>query len=262
MIIKRNMILSLIVTLLANVILAQTNALKVVYYYPKDSLKFEKDDGELDYNYEGELYGKTTMIIHCESRFGYFEFVFKKKINKLSRIVEYKDGAVSEIFNFKTKHWEHEEGTNDYKGSRAKPLNTVVYSEHNLYAFVLVHDHGGILEKLKFQDFGNVVYWPEFDYSNCFISDENHDGKPEFYLSYMGESDGLDAKPFKQIIYAFSEKPNNKNYVKSKATSFYPAGNEDDVYNIEYDTNWKELPESIKAKSRKILKEHKIKYKM
>lgn len=137
-----------------------------------------------------------------------------------------------------------------------KPIDTNVYSEHNLYALILLHDHGTEIEKLKFQDFGNEVYWPEFDYANCSISDEDKDGMPEFYLSYMGESDGLDAKPYKQIIY--TQTPKTKaTFIKSKATAFYPAGNEEDVYRVEYDSNWKTLPQAIQQKSNNIIKKHK-----
>lgn len=258
---KQNYLFTIILFLFVNSISAQNKPLIVERYYPKDSIKYIKAFPDAEFNYESKLYGKTAMIVHCESQYGYFDFVFKKKINKLSRTIEYKAGGVSEVYNFKTKKWDHEEGTWKHSDMKTKPLDTIIYSEHNLYAFVLLQDHGGILEKAKFQDFGNEVYWPEFDYQNCTISDEDKDGKPEFYLSYMGDSDGLDAKPFKQIIYTIPDLSVNKNYSKSKATAYYPAGNEDDVYHVEYDENWKQLPKNIKVKSEKIIKEHRLKYK-
>ncbi|MFG4004210.1 hypothetical protein [Flavobacterium aquidurense] len=244
-----------------NSIIAQKKPLIVQRYYPKDSVKYSKVVPDTDFNYESKLYGKTTMIIHCESEYGHFEFVFKKKINKLSRMIDYKNGAVGEVYNFKTKKWVHEEETWKHSDMKDKPQDTIIFSEHNLYAFVLLYDHGGMIEKAKFQDFGNVVYWPEFDYQKCTISDEDKDGKPEFYLSYMGDSDGLDAKPFKQIIYTIPEKSVSQNFIKSKATAYYPSGNEDDVYRIEYDENWKQLSKAVKLKSQKIIKDHSLKYK-
>lgn len=35
----------------------------------------------------------------------------------------------------------------------------------------------------------------------CEVGDADKDGFPEFYLTYFGESDGLDAKPLKVIVY-------------------------------------------------------------
>jgi len=258
---KPNYLFLLLFLVFVNSVTAQTKPLIVQRYYPKDSLKYSKAVPDGEFNYESKSYGKTTMIIHCESQYGHFEFVFKKKISKLSRMIDYKDGAVGEVYNFKTKKWVHEEETWKHSDMKGKPKDTIVFSEHNLYAFVLLHDQGGLIEKAKFQDFGNVVYWPEFDYQKCTISDEDKDGKPEFYLSYMGDSDGLDAKPFKQIIYTIPEKSANQIFVKSKATAYYPSGNEDDIYKIEHDENWKQLPKPVKLKSQKIIKDHSLKYK-
>lgn len=233
---------------------AQTNNFQTKKYYPKDSLLFRTEVGEVDYNYQKEQYGKTTMIIHCQSAYGTFDFVFKKKILKLSRIVEFQNGAVGETYNIKTKKWDYDEDTHKYNEMKGKPLDTIIMSEHELYAFVLLHDQGTVQEKIKFQDFGNQVYWPEFDYPFCSVSDENKDGIPEFYLSYMGNSDGLDPKPFKQIIYTFTN--TDSSFLKAKTTAFYPV-EEEDVYHIEYDSNWKKLPAEIQKKSSKLLADHK-----
>lgn len=254
-----NCLIIFTVMLAVNDVIAQNKPLKVQYYYPKDSIKYTKLVRDIDFNYKSTLYGKTTMIIHCESQKGDFEFVFKKKINELSRIIEYKDGAVGEQYDFKTHRWMHQQGTWKHSDMKGKPLDTIIYSVHNLYAFVLIHHKGKMVEKASFQDFGNVVYWPEFSYNACSISDEDKDGRPEFYLSYMGNSDGLDPKPFKQIIYTMPANPDSQNYLKSKATVYYHAGGEEEekdghhVYTVEYDQNWKRLPQKIKLKSQKII---------
>jgi hypothetical protein len=112
-------------------------------------------------------------------------------------------------------------------------------------------------EKIKFQDFGNVVYYPEFFYDYCIIEDANRDGIVEYYLTYYGESDGLDAKPLKVIIYTQDKLISE--FKKSKITAFYPAGNENDIYYVDFDSNWKTLPEGIKNKSKAILNEIKNK---
>jgi len=234
----------------------QNKSQKVTYFYPKDSLEFNQQFDDIAFNYEYKTYGKTTMIIHCESAYGIYDFIFKKEILKLSRILDYENTSVSEVFDFKTKNWKLTEDSNPYPTTNTEVVDSINFSEHNLYALIVAHDHGGIIQKAKFQDFGNVVYWPEFDYPNCSISDENKDGIPEFYLSYFGNSDGLDAKPYKQIVYTF----NNKNIEKSKATSYYPSGNEGDSYHIDFDENWKKLSILIQKKSQKLIKDHKLRY--
>jgi hypothetical protein len=236
-----------------------SQSLNTKTYYPKDSLEYTKTN-DWDYHLtdylDKEKFGKTTMIIKAETKSGHFHFVFKKKIHELTRTINYNGKAVGEYFDFKTNQWKHQPETwtyNDVKGQI--PIDTTVYSTHDLYAFVFVEDHGGLLEKARFQDFGNVVYWPAFDYPNCSVSDEDQNNSPEFYLTYMGHSDGLDAKEYKQIIYSFPK--NSHTLSKSKITAFYPAGNEDDVYKEVPDTNWKVLPKKIQTKSKQILGNYK-----
>lgn len=226
--------------------LCQVEPVAVKYYYPKDSAKYEKEIVDFNYSYEKELYGKTTMIIHAESNVGFFEFIFKKKVRSIVRY----GGNYSDVYGTKA------DGS---FGVVSKSYNEpYTISQHDLYAFILLHDHGGFIEKVKFQDFGNEVYWPEFDYPNCTISDEDKDGCPEFYLSYMGNSDGLDAKPYKQIIYTYA---NGKyTFIKSKATAYYPAGNEEDTYHVDFDSNWKSLPKAIQQKSIKIIQDYRQKH--
>ncbi|NRS90808.1 hypothetical protein HNQ02_003755 [Flavobacterium sp. 7E] len=130
-------------------------------------------------------------------------------------------------------------------------------STKNLYAYIYEKNKNELKQKIKFQDFGNELYSPIFFYDYCIIDDANKDGIIEFYLSYYGESDGLDAKPLKVIIYTQDNLISE--FKKSKTTAFYPAGNENDSYYLDYDSNWKNLPESIKTKSKAILNEIKNK---
>ena len=231
----------------------QQKPMKIEYCYPKDEATFNTQNEAITFNYEPSTFGKTTMIVHCESFWGTFDFIFKKKVLNLTRILDFQSTSVEEVYDFKTKKWKLSNNSNSYPPNNEKPKDTTVYSTHNLYALVLAHDHGGVLQKAIFQDFGNEIYWPEFDYPNCTISDEDKDGKPEFYLTYKGNSDGLDAKPIKQIIYSFKE----KELAKSKATAFLPAGNAEDTFYVEYDNNWKLLPSAIKVKSKKIIDSYK-----
>lgn len=129
---------------------------------------------------------------------------------------------------------------------------------HNLYAHLMLEDHGGTVQVAKFQDFGNEVYFPEFQYPYCQVHDADNDGVPEFYLSYFGLSDGLDDKPLKLIIYS-SKNIIHAKYVKSKATAWYPGGNEGHSYRTEFDANWNKLPQAIQARGMKILNEIKSK---
>lgn len=223
----------------------QPNSIK--YYYPKDSLKFKKENSYLEFEYDKLLYGKTTIIIHCEMNNKVFDFIFKKNIRKLSNY----GGNYSDVYGIQK---------NGNYGVVEKYYNEpFTISEHNLYAFIIENKNNVLIKKITFQDFGNEVFWPEFDYSNCSISDENQDGMPEFYLSYMCESDGLDAKPFKQIIYTFDTK-NQTKLIKSKTTAYYSAGNEGETYKTESDFNWNKLPKLIRFKSKLILNKHKILY--
>jgi hypothetical protein len=242
--VKTTLIISLCL-LISSKIIAQHQPLKTNIFYPKDSLKFN-EESDFEFGYASNLYGKTTMIVRTRSDWGEYHFLFKKKIKNVEKF----GGDSSNIFGTKLDgSW----------GVVRKDYNeSYTISDHNLYAFILLSDHGGIIEKVKFQDFGNVVYFPEFDYPNCFISDENKDGIPEFYISYMGNSDGLDAKAYKQIIYTFTKTKNE--FVKSKATAYYPAGNPEDEYYEEFDANWKLLPERIQRRSKKILTDYKMKF--
>lgn len=187
-------------------------------FYPKDSAKFDEENDAISYHSDVEKFGKTTMLIETTSPMGVFDFVFTKKQRMLT-----KDFPV-----------------------------------YDLYAFVYLHDHGGTLLKVRFQVFGDALYEPSFVYEGCFVSDADKDGDPEFYLTYLGSSDGLDEKPLSQIVYTRAS-TGSTTFVKSKATAFYPAGNPNDSYHEVFDANWKKLPKAIRLKSKQILKAYRAK---
>lgn len=193
--------------------------LEVEYLYKKDSA-FK----EVVYEYWGSD-PNVTMVVKVASEYGHFIWIFEKERKE-------------EIRN---------EGTSD--------VLSVKY--HNLYANILLEDHGGTLGVAKFQDFGNEVYAPEFQYPYCQVDDADHDGMPEFYLTYFGFGDGLDAKPLKVIVYTSSH--SNRKLEKSKATAWYPGGNEGETYHVDYDPNWGKLPRAIQLRGKKILSDIKNK---
>lgn len=223
---------------------AQTNAVNTTYFFPKDSLLFTHETG-FDFQDEDAFsrnqFGNTTMIIRADSKQGIFYFVFKKKLKA--------DASTTKIVLENYGNLRSDATSEDMEVSE-------VLTEHNLYAFVFVEDHGGLLLKARFQDFGNPVYWPQFDYQSCFVADVDADGFPEFYLSYMGDSDGLDAKPYKQIVYYNDVVEKIAAWKKGKATAYYPSENEEDVYHVDYDDIWKAMPPKIRERSADILKQH------
>ena len=238
---------------------AQSKIMKTEVFLPKDSTRYEKLT-DLEYHYGGGDYGNTQLIIHCVTQQGDYKFVFTKKVRQLDRIIDFKNGeGIYQTYDQKSRKWVYGENSRRREEIKSQAKDTTEISNHDLYAFVLLQDHGGVVEKAVFKDFGNEVYWPEFEYNFCSVSDEDKDGSPEFYLSYMGNSDGLDPKPFKQIIYTLpSVAAKGKSFVKSKATAYYPVMEDDTeaTYHIEYDANWTSLPEAVKKKSSSILKKH------
>lgn len=241
---------------------AQAQSIKLSRYLPADASKYEQNI-DLDYTYGNGEYGTTELIIHCDTDRGQYEFVFTKKVRSLVRHTEYNQGSiVHENYDLKKAKWDYVEGSKKHKDMTSAIVLSYEVSDHDLYAFVLLQDHGGTVEKAIFKDFGTEIYWPEFDYGLCSVSDEDKDGNPEFYLSYFADSDGLDAKDFKQIIYTAPAVPSKgKSFVKAKATASYneEATTPAQRYSVIYDANWNKLPEAVKRKSRKILQEHKKK---
>jgi len=223
--------------------------IEVSWYYPKDSVRYEQDFPGQDYHVDRTEFGKTTMLIHVKSSVGTFDYILKKKILRTEKF----EGGYVDVYGTKP------DGTNGVV--RKDYMEPYSLTEHNLYAFVYLYDHGGFLEKARFQDFGNVVYWPEFDYPNCFAADEDKDGVPEFYLTYSGFSDGLDPTEVKQIVYTIPEVSKGKPLTKSKAVRYLIKDGETDPedYRDSFDAQWKKLPKSVQSRSLKILNGKKTK---
>jgi hypothetical protein len=97
----------------------------------------------------------------------------------------------------------------------------------------------------RMRDFANEVYWPKFIYEESGPADADNDGRAEYFLVYYADSDGLDAKPLKVLVYW--------NFKKHKVTAYYPAGNPDDNYRVEYDDGWQKLPKPVALKAEGIL---------
>lgn len=76
-----------------------------------------------------------------------------------------------------------------------------------------LEDHGGLIPQITFKDFAKDLGQPMYFINYCEVGDADKDGFPEFYLTYFGESDGLDAKPLKVIVYT---KRGQKTLSKSK----------------------------------------------
>lgn len=123
----------------------------------------------------------------------------------------------------------------------------------DLHAGVFLEDHGGLIPQMTFKDFAVGLAQPKYLINFCEVDDANRDGFPEFYLTYFEESDGLDAKPLKVIVYT---KKAEKTFSKSKITCWIPF-QEGDEYHEEKDTNFKSLPQEIRLKAEKILKDAK-----
>ncbi|TLX27050.1 hypothetical protein FE904_05195 [Chryseobacterium indologenes] len=123
----------------------------------------------------------------------------------------------------------------------------------DLEAGIFLEDHGGLLPQISFKDFAEGLSQPRYMINFCEIHDADHDGFPEFYLTYFEESDGLDAKPLKVIVYT---SPDKKKFSKSKITGWIPF-QEEDQYRELKDENFRLLPKEIRLKAEKILKDAK-----
>ncbi|AZA76375.1 hypothetical protein EG347_01950 [Chryseobacterium sp. G0186] len=123
----------------------------------------------------------------------------------------------------------------------------------DLHAGIFLEDHGGLIPQITFKDFAGGLSQPKYLINFCEVGDANKDGFPEFYLTYFEESDGLDAKPLKVIVYT---NLGEKTFTKSKITGWIPF-QEEDQYREEKDPNFKLLPKAISLKAEKILKDAK-----
>lgn len=133
-----------------------------------------------------------------------------------------------------------------------KALISMVFPKIYTQEFFL-EDHGGLIPQITFKDFAKDLGQPMYLINYCEVGDADKDGFPEFYLTYFGESDGLDAKPLKVIVYT---KRGQKTLSKSKITGWIPY-QEEDQYHEERDANFNLLPKAIRLKAEKILKDAK-----
>lgn len=139
--------------------------------------------------------------------------------------------------------------------NESKAKNTAILDDNSkdLHSGIFLEDHGGIVTVMTFKDFAKGLTQPRYLINHCEIADADNNGFPEFYLTYFEESDGLDAKPLKVIVYT---KDSNKTFSKSKITAWLTFQPED-KYREEMDDNFRLLPKSIKMKAEKILNEAK-----
>ncbi|EPY5345331.1 hypothetical protein ACXDSS_004507 [Klebsiella quasipneumoniae] len=201
------------------------------------------NDCDTDYTYikdEFKGQGIVKRVISSETDMGFYYFVFVEKPIKKE---EYKGKVITDYGLKMDGEWGE---------IKKEKEDDITYTTKNLRAYILLSDHGGYDRIQEFQDNGNAIYWPDFVYNDCFVDEADGDGNPEFYLTYFGLSDGLDSKPLKVIVYDSNQKMGD-GFVKAKITAWYPAGNEDDNYRVEYNENWLSLPKTIKKRVEDIL---------
>jgi len=209
-------------------------ALKIRYLHEKDP-----DFNLLNNSIVNIGKGKTKLLIDVRTKsLEHYIFAFKENIIKISNY----GGDSVDVYGL------------DNKPVRKDYVEPVSDTTKMLSAFIIKEQNNKYIKKCTFQDSGSELYYPTFEYKYCLADDIDNDGQPEFYLTYFGESDGLDAKPLKVITYYHFE--------KVKATAYYPAGNEEDEYYIDYDKNWKTLPKIIQKKVNHILESRKSETKL
>nr|WP_315418144.1 hypothetical protein [uncultured Pedobacter sp.] len=209
-------------------------ALKIRYLHEKDP-----DFNLLNNSIVNIGKGKTKLLIDVRTKsLEHYIFAFKENIIKISNY----GGDSVDVYGL------------DNKPVRKDYVEPVSDTTKMLSAFIIKEQNNKYIKKCTFQDSGSELYYPTFEYKYCLADDIDNDGQPEFYLTYFGESDGLDAKPLKVITYYHFE--------KIKATAYYPAGNEEDEYYIDYDKNWKTLPKIIQKKVNHILESRKSETKL
>ncbi|MGJ1261908.1 hypothetical protein [Sphingobacterium spiritivorum] len=137
--------------------------------------------------------------------------------------------------------------------SKAKAGASLEDNPKDLDAGIFLEDHGGLIQQISFKDFAKGLAQPRYLINFCEVADADKNEFPEFYLTYFEESDGLDAKPLKVIVYTNT---GGKKLSKSKITGWIPF-QEEDQYREERDANFKLLPKAIRLKAEKILKDAK-----
>lgn len=136
--------------------------------------------------------------------------------------------------------------------TKAQSTSSLTGNPKDLYAGVYIEDHGGILPQINFKDFAGPLSQPRYLLNQCIVDDADKNKSPEFYLTYFEESDGLDAKPLKVIVYS----KNGKSFIKSKITAWISYQPEDKE-KTEKDENFKKLPQNIQDRAQNLLKEGK-----
>ncbi|WP_326983940.1 hypothetical protein VUJ46_05205 [Chryseobacterium sp. MYb264] len=139
--------------------------------------------------------------------------------------------------------------------NESKATKKSFFDDHpkDLHAGIYLQEPGGLLPVITFKDFAEGLAQPRYLINHCEIADADKDGFPEFYLTYFTDSDGLDAKPLKVIVYT---KKSRTSFQKSKITgwlSFQP----EDPYREEKDQHFKSLPAAVQMKAQKIIKDAK-----
>ncbi|MGJ1420155.1 hypothetical protein ACR79T_11060 [Sphingobacterium spiritivorum] len=137
--------------------------------------------------------------------------------------------------------------------SKAKAGASLEDNPQDLHAGIFLEDHGGLIPQIIFKDFAKGLAQPRYLINFCEVGDADKNEFPEFYLTYFEESDGLDAKPLKVIVYTNT---GGKKLSKSKITGWIPF-QEEDQYREERDANFKLLSKAIRLKAEKILKDAK-----
>lgn len=138
-----------------------------------------------------------------------------------------------------------------FNHGKAKSKSYLNNNPVDIYAGIYLEDHGGLLEIISFKDFAGTLSEPRFLLDYCLAADADQNGSPEFYLTYFMESDGLDAKPLKVIVY--SKSPADKGFTKAKLTAWIPF-QEEDAYRREKDGNFNALNKATQAKAEALLR--------
>lgn len=119
----------------------------------------------------------------------------------------------------------------------------------DLHAGIYLEDHGGLIPKITFRDFAEGLAQPRYCLNFCLVDDADNNGFPEFYLTYLEDSDGLDAKPLKVLVYTLLD---GTRFTKSKITAWLPF-QDGDLYREVKDNNYQKLSAPIRQQAEKIL---------
>lgn len=139
--------------------------------------------------------------------------------------------------------------------AKTKGISYLSDKARDLYAGLYLEDHGGALEQITFKDFAGPLSQPVYLLDYCMAADVDQNNSPEFYLTYFEESDGLDAKPLKVIVY----NKKDKRFVKAKITAWIPFQPEDQL-KADKDLNFENLPLKVQKKAEELLNKAKANF--